>query len=67
MAELAQMFREGQVHGEYRDVDVDVMATALMATLQAVPGQLPTDPSRTEPYAHEVAELFVRAVRRRAR
>ena len=67
IADLAQMFREGQEHGEYREFDVDVMATALMATLQAVPGELLTDPSRTEPYAHEVAELFVRAVRRRAR
>lgn len=67
VADLAQMFREGQEHGEFRDFDVDVMATALMATLQAVPGELLTDPSRTEPYAHEVAELFVRAVRRGGR
>ncbi len=61
--ELAEMLREGQREGEYRDFDVDVMATAVMATLQTVPGELLTDPTRTEAYAIEVAELFVRAVR----
>jgi TetR/AcrR family fatty acid metabolism transcriptional regulator len=60
--ELAQMFREGQAEWEYRSFDVEVMATALMATLQSVPGELLADPSRTEAYAVEVAELFVRAV-----
>ncbi len=64
--ELADMFREGQREGEYRDFDVEVMATALMATLEAVPGELLTDPARTEPYALEVAEIFVRAVCRTA-
>lgn len=63
LAELADMFREGQRAGEYRDFDVEVMATALMATLQTVPGELITEPNRTDAYAREVAELFVRAVR----
>ncbi len=62
--ELAQMFREGQEQGEYRAFDVEVMATAVMSTLQSIPAQLLADPTRTEVCALEVAELFVRAVTR---
>jgi hypothetical protein len=56
------MFRDGQADGEYRDFDDELMSIALMSTLQLVPGEPLTEPSRTEAYAAEVADLFVRAV-----
>jgi TetR/AcrR family transcriptional regulator, fatty acid metabolism regulator protein len=64
ITELAEMLREGQQHGEFREFDPHLMAVTLNAALEAVPGQLygraDTDADR---YAEELTETFVRAVR----
>lgn len=66
--ELAEMLREGQAEGEFREFDPRLMAVSLNAALEAVPRELyaRTDTDVTT-YADELAEAFVQAVRRKGR
>ncbi|MET0133465.1 MAG: TetR/AcrR family transcriptional regulator [Kibdelosporangium sp.] len=63
LTEMADMFREGQQHGEFREFSPRVMAVALMAALEAVPAELMGDPETdVARFADELATLFERAV-----
>lgn len=64
--ELAEILREGQAEGEFREFDPRLMAVSLNAALEAVPRELyaRADTDVTT-YADELAEAFVQAVRRK--
>lgn len=66
--ELADLLREGQADGEFREFDAHLMAVTLNAALEAVPRELyaRADTDVTT-YADELAEAFVQAVRRKGR
>jgi hypothetical protein len=66
--ELAEMLREGQEAGEFREFDPRLMAVSLNAALEAVPRELyaRADTDVTT-YADELAEAFVQAVRRKGK
>lgn len=65
LAELAEMFREGQALGELREFSPRVMAVALLAAMEATPAELAASPDTdTDTYANELATIFEAAVRR---
>ncbi|WP_410598700.1 TetR/AcrR family transcriptional regulator [Amycolatopsis sp. lyj-90] len=65
LAELEEMFREGQRLGELREFSPRVMAVSLIAAMEAAPAELLTRPDTDVPgYARELADLFERAVSR---
>lgn len=68
VAELAEMLREGQEHGEFREFSPRLMAVTLYAALSAIPGELYSRAdTNVEQYAEELAETFALAVRRTGR
>ncbi|AUI58574.1 hypothetical protein [Amycolatopsis sp. BJA-103] len=65
LAELEDMFREGQRLGELREFSPRVMAVSLIAAMEAAPAELLTRPDTdVAAYARELADLFERAVSR---
>ena len=62
VAELQQMFVEGQQHGSYRKFDTRTMAVTLMTAMGATPDELHR--SGVDPVVHgaELADLFAYAV-----
>ncbi|WP_285778361.1 TetR/AcrR family transcriptional regulator [Microtetraspora sp. NBRC 13810] len=61
-AELAAFLAEGQREGEFREFDPDAFAGAMLAAMQAVPGELRRRPADAgEDYARELAGIFVTA------
>ena len=66
--ELAEILREGQAAGEFREFDARLMAVSLNAALEAVPRELyAREDTDVTTYADELAEAFVQAVRRKGR
>jgi AcrR family transcriptional regulator len=64
LAELEDMFREGQQHGEFRAFSPRVMALAVMAALETAPTELVTRPDTdVAAFAEELATVFERAVK----
>jgi AcrR family transcriptional regulator len=64
LTELADMFREGQQHGEFRAFAPRVMALALMAALETAPRELFEHPGTdVAAFAQELATIFERAVK----
>lgn len=65
LAELEEMFREGQECGEFREFAPRVMAVSVMAAMEATPAELMARPGTdVAQYANELADLFDLAVRR---
>lgn len=65
LAELEDMFREGQEAGEFRDFAPRVMAVSVMAAMEATPAELMARPGTdVTAYAKELADIFELAVRR---
>ncbi|AXB47143.1 TetR family transcriptional regulator [Amycolatopsis albispora] len=65
LAELEDMFREGQEHGELRTFSPRVMAVSVLAAMEAAPAELTARPDTdVAAYARELADLFDLAVRR---
>ncbi|RAS59911.1 TetR family transcriptional regulator [Lentzea atacamensis] len=65
LAELEDMFREGQEAGEFRDFAPRVMAVSVMAAMEATPAELMARPGTdVTAYANELADIFELAVRR---
>ncbi|WP_439660080.1 TetR/AcrR family transcriptional regulator [Lentzea sp. HUAS TT2] len=65
LAELEDMFREGQKCGELRDFAPRVMAVSVIAAMEAAPAELMARPDTdVSAYARELADLFELAVRR---
>jgi AcrR family transcriptional regulator len=62
IAELEQMFTDGQREGAYRRFDTRVMAVTLMTALGATPEELQRDGADPEQYGAELADLFAYAV-----
>ncbi|MET9226612.1 TetR/AcrR family transcriptional regulator [Lentzea sp. NPDC003310] len=64
LAELEDMFREGQEAGVLREFAPRVMAVSVLAAMEAAPAELMTRPDTdVSGYARELADLFERAVR----
>ncbi|MFD5246300.1 TetR/AcrR family transcriptional regulator [Amycolatopsis sp. NPDC058340] len=67
LAELEDMFRDGQAAGELREFSPRVMAVSVIAAMEAAPAELITRPDTdVAAYARELADLFEHAVRRPA-
>lgn len=65
LAELEDMFREGQECGEFREFSPRVMAVTVMAAMEAAPAELMARPDTdVTRYAKELGDLFELAVRR---
>jgi AcrR family transcriptional regulator len=65
LAELEDMFREGQEAGEFREFAPRVMAVSVMAAMEATPAELMARPGTdVTAYAKELADIFELAVRR---
>lgn len=65
LAELEDMFREGQQHGEFRAFSPRVMALTVMAALETAPTELVTRPDTdVAVFAGELATVFERATQR---
>ncbi len=62
VAELEQMFVEGQQHGSYRRFDTRTMAVTLMTAMGATPEELHRSGTDPEAYGAELADLFAYAV-----
>lgn len=62
VAELQQMFAEGQQHGSYRRFDTRTMAVTLLTAMGATPEELQRTGTDPEAYAAELADLFAYAV-----
>ncbi|MFC3448362.1 TetR/AcrR family transcriptional regulator [Amycolatopsis speibonae] len=63
LAEMEDMFREGQRLGELREFSPRVMAVSVIAAMEAAPAELLTRPETdVAAYARELADLFVRAM-----
>ncbi|WP_158633115.1 TetR/AcrR family transcriptional regulator [Amycolatopsis sp. WAC 01376] len=63
LAELEDMFREGQRLGELRRFSPRVMAVSVIAAMEAVPAELMTRPeTEVAAYARELADLFEHAM-----
>jgi AcrR family transcriptional regulator len=62
---VAQIFREGQARGEFREFDPRVMAITLRQALDGLATFVATDPELdADAYARELVTLFDRATRR---
>ncbi|MBE1577408.1 TetR family transcriptional regulator [Amycolatopsis roodepoortensis] len=67
LAELEDMFREGQREGELREFSPRVMAVSVLAAMEAAPAELMARPDTgVAVYARELADLFEHAMRRPA-
>lgn len=65
LGEMADLFREGQEHGEFRDFAPRVMALTLMAAMETVSRELFERPETDiATFATELADLFEQAVRK---
>ena len=62
VAELEQMFVEGQQHGSYRRFDTRTMAVTLMTAMGATPEELHRSGVDPEVHGAELADLFAYAV-----
>ncbi|MFC9254238.1 TetR/AcrR family transcriptional regulator [Amycolatopsis thailandensis] len=63
LAEMEDMFREGQRLGELREFSPRVMAVSIIAAMEAAPAELLARPDTdVATYARELADLFVRAM-----
>jgi AcrR family transcriptional regulator len=62
VAELVQMFVEGQQHGAYRRFDPRTMAVTLMTAMGATPDELHRTGVDPEVHGAELADLFAYAV-----
>ncbi|SHF82487.1 TetR/AcrR family transcriptional regulator [Streptoalloteichus hindustanus] len=68
LADLAEMFQEGQQEGELREFSPRAMAVAVLAALEATPAELLARPDTdVDDYAAELATAFELAVRRPTR
>ncbi|MEV6244158.1 TetR family transcriptional regulator [Lentzea sp. NPDC051838] len=64
LAEMEDMFREGQEAGELRVFSPRVMAVSIIGAMEAAPGELMARPDTdVSQYAKELADLFERAVK----
>lgn len=67
LAELEDMFREGQKAGELREFSPRVMAVSVIAAMEAAPAELMARPdTEVAAYARELADLFEHAMSRPA-
>lgn len=67
LAELEDMFREGQEVGELREFSPRVMAVSVIAAMEAAPAELMARPdTEVAVYARELADLFEHAMSRPA-